>query len=150
MLSFSVRKEIIKNDNILVIILLSKVVENEFHSDFIAYSQSSYRQYLDMLKLQTNEMNDVYIFFARHDVRKLICLTAKFQEEAIESLWEIAWWIYGIWRAFQFWCSEEMLVNKLGVNVLLLMLCRLRFCKSFQSDNYVYYDLNNSALEFLI
>ena len=29
-----------------------------------------------------------------------------------------------------------MLVNKLGVNVLLLMLSRLRFCKSFQSDNY--------------
>ena len=28
-----------------------------------------------------------------------------------------------------------MLVNKLGVDVLLLMLCRLRFCKSFQSDN---------------
>ena len=41
-----------------------------------------------------------------------------------------------------------MLVNKLGVNVLLL-LCRLRFCKSFQSDNYVYYDLNNNALDFL-
>ena len=40
-----------------------------------------------------------------------------------------------------------MLVNKLGV---LLMLCRLRFCKSFQSDNYVYYNLNNSALDFLI
>ena len=40
-----------------------------------------------------------------------------------------------------------MLVNKLGVSVLLLMLCRLRFCKSFQSDNY---DLNNSALGFLI
>ena len=33
-----------------------------------------------------------------------------------------------------------MLVNKLGVDVLLLMLCRLRFCKSFQSDNYVYYE----------
>ena len=30
MLSFSVRKEIIKNDNSLVVILLSKVVENEF------------------------------------------------------------------------------------------------------------------------
>ena len=30
MLSFSVRKEIIKNDNRLVVILLSKVVENEF------------------------------------------------------------------------------------------------------------------------
>ena len=42
-----------------------------------------------------------------------------------------------------------MLVNKLGVDVLLL-LCRVRFCKSFQSDNYVYYDLNNSALDFLI
>ena len=41
-----------------------------------------------------------------------------------------------------------MLVNRLGVDVLLLMLCRLRFCKSFQSD--VYYDLNNSALDFLI
>ena len=36
-----------------------------------------------------------------------------------------------------------MLVNKLGVDVLLLMLRRLRFCKSFQSDNYVWYDLNN-------
>ena len=48
--------------------------------------------------------------------------------------------------------SEEMLANKLGVDVLLLMLCRLCFCKSFQSDNYVYYDLNNtnSALDFLI
>ena len=43
-----------------------------------------------------------------------------------------------------------MLVNKLGVNVLLLMLCRLHFRKSFQSDNYVYYDLNNSVLDFLI
>ena len=43
-----------------------------------------------------------------------------------------------------------MLVNKLGVDVLLLMSCRLRFCKSFQSYNYVYYDLNNSALDFLI
>ena len=42
-----------------------------------------------------------------------------------------------------------MLVNKLGVDVLLL-LCRLRFCKSFQSDNYVYYDLNSSAIDFLI
>ena len=40
-----------------------------------------------------------------------------------------------------------MLVNKLGVNVLLLMLCRLRFCMPFQSDNY---DLNDSALDFLI
>ena len=43
-----------------------------------------------------------------------------------------------------------MLVNKLGVDVLLLMLCRFRFCKSFQSDNFVYYDLNNGALDFLI
>ena len=36
-----------------------------------------------------------------------------------------------------------MLVYKQGVDLLLLMLCRLRFCKSFQSDNYVYFDLNN-------
>ena len=42
-----------------------------------------------------------------------------------------------------------MLVNKLGVDVLLLMLCRLCFCKSFQSKNYVYCDLNNNALDFL-
>ena len=43
-----------------------------------------------------------------------------------------------------------MLVNKLGVDVLLLMLCRLRFCKYFQSENYVYYDLTDGALDFLI
>ena len=44
-----------------------------------------------MLKLQTNERKDVYIFFARHDARNLTCLTAKFQEEVIEPLQEIAW-----------------------------------------------------------
>ena len=43
-----------------------------------------------------------------------------------------------------------MFVNKLGVDVLLLMLCRLRLCRSFQSDDYVYYDLNDNALVFLI
>ena len=43
-----------------------------------------------------------------------------------------------------------MLVNKLGVDDLLLMLCRLRSCKYFQSANYVHYDLNNRALDFLI
>ena len=43
-----------------------------------------------------------------------------------------------------------MLVNKLGVDVLLVMLCRLCSCKSFQSDNYVHHDLNNSASDFLI
>ena len=43
-----------------------------------------------------------------------------------------------------------MLVNKLGVDVLLLILCGIRFCKPFQSDNYVYYDLNSSALDFRI
>ena len=31
------------------------------------------------------------ILFARRDVRKLTCLTAKFQEEAIELLREITW-----------------------------------------------------------
>ena len=44
-----------------------------------------------MLKLQTNERNDVYIFFARRGVRKLPCPTAKFQKEAIEPLREITW-----------------------------------------------------------
>ena len=41
-----------------------------------------------------------------------------------------------------------MMVNKLGVNALLPMLCRLRFSKSFQPDNHVYCDLNNSTLDF--
>ena len=36
-----------------------------------------------------------------------------------------------------------MLVNKLGVDVLLLMLCRLRFCKSFQSaSDFLTYSLS--------
>ena len=35
-----------------------------------------------------------------------------------------------------------MFVKKLGVNALLSM---LRFSKSFQSDNHVYCDLNNST-----
>ena len=48
-----------------------------------------------MLKLQTNERNDVYIFVGRRDARKLTCLTAKFQEEAIKPLREIVWWSYG-------------------------------------------------------
>ena len=43
-----------------------------------------------------------------------------------------------------------MLVKNLGVNALLPMLCSLRFSKSFQSDNHVYYDLNNCTLEFFI
>ena len=84
-----------------------------------------------MLTLQKNERNDVYIFFARRDVQKLTCLTAKFQEEAIEPLREIAWWSYGTWQTFQFWSSEEMLVNKLGVDVLLLMLLQTSFLQVF-------------------
>ena len=39
-----------------------------------------------------------------------------------------------------------MLINKLGVNALLPILCRRRFSKSFQSDNHVYCDLNNSTV----
>ena len=41
-----------------------------------------------------------------------------------------------------------MMIDKLGVNTLLPILCRVRFSKSFQSDNHVYYDLNNSNLYF--
>ena len=39
-----------------------------------------------------------------------------------------------------------MLVKKW---VSVLMLCRLRFSKSFQSDNPIYCDLNNSIFDFL-
>ena len=35
-------------------------------------------------------------FFTRCDVRKLTCLTAKFQEDPVEPLREIAWRSYGI------------------------------------------------------
>ena len=96
MLRFLVRKEIIENDYSLVVILLSKVGENEFLQTLqpIHNVESSYCHYLDMLILQKNEGKDVYIFFARCEVRKLTCLTAKFQEEAIEviePLREIAW-----------------------------------------------------------
>ena len=68
MLSYSVKKEIIKNDNSLVVILLCKVVENEFLQTLKPiHNVESYCHYLDMLKLQTNERNDVYIFFERRD-----------------------------------------------------------------------------------
>ena len=41
--------------------------------------------------------------------------------------------------------AVKKLLKKLVVNSLLPMLCRLRFCKSFQSDNHVYCGLNNST-----
>ena len=44
-----------------------------------------------MLALQKNEMNHVFMFFARRDVRKLTCLITKFQEETIGPIREIAW-----------------------------------------------------------
>ena len=47
--------------------------------------------------------NDLYIFVAGRGVRKFTCLTAKFKEDPIEPLQEIAWRSYGIWRTFQFW-----------------------------------------------
>ena len=101
-----------------------------------------------MLKLPKNKKNDLYIFFARHDVRKLTCLTAKCQENPIEALRETAWRSYGISRTFQFWSGEEMLVKILDVNASLPMLWRLHSSKSFQSDNHVYCYLNNSTLDF--
>ena len=42
-----------------------------------------------------------------------------------------------------------MLVKKLGVNSLMPVLCRLRFSKSFQSDNLVYCHMNNGTSDFL-
>ena len=96
MLSFSVRKEIIKNDKSLVVILLSKVAENEFLQTHKV--ESSYCHYLDMLKLQTNERNDVYIFppVVTHESLPASLQSFKTIEEAIEPLREIAWSIYGI------------------------------------------------------
>ena len=41
-----------------------------------------------------------------------------------------------------------MLVKILGVNALLPMICRLRFSKSFQSNNHVSCDFNNTTLDF--
>ena len=43
-----------------------------------------------------------------------------------------------------------MLVNILGVNDLLPMLCRLCLSKSFRADNHVYCDFNNNTLDFFI
>ena len=93
MLSFSVRKEIITNDNNLVVILLSKVVENEFLQTLqpIHKVESSYCHYLDMLKLQINERNDVYIFSRVVTYESLPASLQSFKKEAIEPLREIAW-----------------------------------------------------------
>ena len=67
-----------------------------------------------MLILQKNKRNDLYICFARRDVRKLTCLTAKFQEEAIEPHREIAHSSFG--------AVKKCWLKKLGVNALLPML----------------------------
>ena len=92
-------EESTENDNSLVVISLSKVGGNEFFHKV----ESSYCHYLEMLnKLQKNKRNDLYIFLARRDVRKLTCLTAKFQEKPIEPLPEITWLIYCIWQHTSF------------------------------------------------
>ena len=67
-----------------------------------------------MLILRKNKRNDLYIFLARPDVRKLTCLTSKFQEEPIDPLREIAWKSCAIWQTFQFWSGVEMLVKRTG------------------------------------
>ena len=51
---------------------------------------------------------------------------------------------------FQFSSGEEILVKVLGVNALLPILCRLRFSKSFQSNNHVYRDLNNRTFRLYL
>ena len=49
-----------------------------------------------MLKLWKNKRNFLKIFLKRRDVQKLTCLTAKFQEDPLEPLREIAWRSYGM------------------------------------------------------
>ena len=109
MLSLSIRKEILENDNSLVVISLSKVSENEFLQPLkpIWKGELSYCHYLEMLKLKAT----ICIFFARRDVQKLTYLSAKFQEDPVEPLREITFRSYGIWRTSQFWSCEEMLVK---------------------------------------
>ena len=79
--------------NSLAAVSLSRVGENEFVPTLwpIHKVESSYCHYLEMIKLRKNKRNDLYIFFARRDVRMLTCPTAKFQVVPIEPLREIAW-----------------------------------------------------------
>ena len=88
----------IENNTSLAVIPLSKVGENGFFQTLkpIYKVESSYCHYLEMVKLRKNKRNDLYFFFARRDVQKLTCLTAKFQENLIEPLREISWRSYGI------------------------------------------------------
>ena len=62
----------------------------------------------------------MYIFFARRDVRKLTCLTVSRGSYRTTSRNRLVnlWYMTNI----PVLGSEEMLVNKLGVDVLLLML----------------------------
>ena len=83
----------------------------------------------------------------RRDVRKLTWPTVKFQEYSIEPLREIAW-IYMVYDEHSSFGAVKNVGKRLGVNALLPLLCRIRFSKSFQSDNHVYCDLNNSILDF--
>ena len=66
MLRFLLRREIIENNNSLIVISLSKVGENEFFQNLLPIYkvELSYCHYLEMLKLQKNEKNDLYIFCA--------------------------------------------------------------------------------------
>ena len=41
-------------------------------------------------------------------------------------------------------------LKNVGVNALLPMSCRLCFSKTFQSDNHVYFNVNNSISDFFI
>ena len=57
----------------MVVISLSKLGENGlFQTLYPSYKvQSLYCYYLEMFKLRKNEEDDLYIYFARRDVRKL-------------------------------------------------------------------------------
>ena len=103
-----------------------------------------------MLKLWKNKRNDLYIFFTHHDVRKLTCLTTKFQEEPIEPIRGIPGEVIVYDENSSFGAVKKYVRKQTGVDALLPMLFELRFSKSFQSDNYVYYDLNNITFEFFM
>ena len=141
----------IENSNSLVVISLSKVGEKEFLQTLqpIYKVESSFCHHLEMLKIRKNERNDLYIFSRVVTYESLPVSVQSFKKILQHHLEKSAGEAM-IQQTFQFWSGEEMLVKKLGVNALLPMLCRLRFSKSFQSDNHIYCDLNNSTLAYFV
>ena len=91
-----------------------------------------------MLKLQKNERNDVYIFSRVVVTYESLPASPQSFKRKLQNYFEKSLGKVMMHDEHSsFGAVRKCLVNKLGVDVLLLMLCRLRFCKSFESDNHV-------------